>query len=87
VQRADPREDPMLGGLRHVARAVSAAVEPDHATVCGLPPQRVRDALRGSTYGAKAVVRQRIDQFVDRRWTVVEQVRREQETKVDAFDL
>jgi len=87
VQRADSREDPVLGGPRHVTGVVSAAAEPDHATVCRLPPQRVRDALRRSPYRAKAVVRQRIDQFVDRRGTVVEQVRREQVAKVDAFHL
>jgi hypothetical protein len=87
MERSHPGENPMLGGPRHAGWAVPAAPEPDHAALCHLAAQRIRDALRRSPYGAKAVVRQRIDQFVDGRRTVVEQVRREQVAKVDAFHL
>ena len=37
--------------------------------------------------GAKAVVRQRVDQFLDRRRSMVEQVRGEQVAKVGAVHL
>src|SRR6185369_13027966 len=47
-----------------------------------LPTQSVRNRLRMSSNGIEAVVSERIDQFLDRRRPMVEEIRGEQVAKV-----
>src|SRR6187397_1349311 len=50
--------------------------------MCHLPTQSVRNRLRMSSNGIEAVVGERVDQFLDRRRPMVEEIRGEQAAKV-----